>query len=210
MDYLKEWQASGVNQGVTELNVLNLQGTSPLDYLFYADELPRRNDGRVENNWLKRYQHTEAGGWWCSGIDLLTGEEDLWGCFKPDNPRLIDNKTIKYEHPPKASTGVFALRIPLSLWKQIAQKYQVDIAPEAIKNNQPDLGFWQWVIVHPSIPICITEGAKKAGALLSAGYVAIALPGINNGYRVSRDSNGNPQGKSRLIPQLEILANQES
>ncbi|MFM6254572.1 MAG: DUF3854 domain-containing protein, partial [Dolichospermum sp.] len=42
--------------------------------------------------------------------------------------------------------------------------------------------FWQWVLNH-NIPIAITEGAKKAAALLSVGIVAIGLPGINNGYR---------------------------
>ncbi|TVQ47157.1 MAG: DUF3854 domain-containing protein [Gloeocapsa sp. DLM2.Bin57] len=203
MDYQQEWLESAVSESIIDLNVTSLSGTLPQEYLFYSDQLPRRNDGKVKNTLLRRYQHTEAGGWWCSGIDLLTGKEDLWGCFKPDHPRLIENKVIKYEHPPQTSTGVFALRIPLTLWQQIAQKYHIDILPEAINKNQPDLGFWQWVIDHPEIPICITEGAKKAGALLSIGYVAIALPGINSGYRVSHDG----EGKSRLIPQLEILAN---
>ncbi|WP_144052160.1 plasmid replication protein, CyRepA1 family [Gloeocapsa sp. PCC 73106] len=206
MDYFQEWAASGVDEAVTRLNVVSLEGRSPLDYLLYSEELSRRNDGRVESNVLRRYEHTEAGGWWCSGINLLTGEEDLWGCFKPDRPRKIDDKTIKYEHPPKANTGVFALKVPLDLWFAIAKRYDIDILPEDINTNQPDLGFWQWVINHPSLPICITEGAKKAGALLSANYIAIALPGINNGYRVCRDDYGVTTGKSSLIPQLQILA----
>jgi len=58
----------------------------------------------------------------------------------------------------------------------------------------------------PSIPLC-TEGAKKAGALLTAGYAAIALPG-NGGYRVQQDELGNRISKSRLIPQLLKLATQ--
>jgi len=58
---------------------------------------------------------------------------------------------------------------------------------------------------HPSIPLC-TEGAKKAGALLTAGYAAIALPGVNGGYRVQQDELGNRISKSRLIPQLLKLA----
>lgn len=208
MNHRQEWQNSGVDEQLINLNVTALEGTSPLEYLFYSDALPRRNDGRVNNSMLRRYKHTERGGWWCSGVDLLTGGEDLWGCFKPNSPRTShdEHKLIKYEHPPKTSAGVFALRVPLNLWRQLAQRYHQDITPEEINNQLPDLGFWQWVINHPSIPVCITEGAKKAGALLTAGYVAIALPGINSGYRTPRDNLGNRIGKSRLIPQLGKLA----
>ena len=210
MNYLQEWQASCVDEQLTRLNVTALEGSSPSEYLFYSDALPRRNDGRVVNSILQRYTHTEEGGWWCSGVDLLTGEEDMWGCFKPKHPRSSrdQRKLIKYEHPPKAPTGVFALRIPLHLWQRVAQRYHLEILPEDIKQEQPDLGFWQWLATHPNVPLCITEGAKKAGALLTAGFAAIALPGVHGGYRVPRDDWGNRIGKSRLIPQLQKLATQ--
>ncbi|MGB3509724.1 MAG: plasmid replication protein, CyRepA1 family [Microcoleaceae cyanobacterium] len=208
INYLKEWTNSCVDDQLIRLNVVPLEGQRPYEFLFYSDRIPRRNDGRVTSQILKRYQHIEEGGWWCSGIDLLTGEEDLWGCFKPSQPRhsYDQKKLIKYEHPPKTPTSLFALKIPLHLWHQIASRYQVEILPEDIDNNQPDLGFWQWLIAHPQIPLCITEGAKKAGALLTASYVAIALPGIFGGYRVLRDEYGNRIGKPNLIPQLEKLA----
>jgi len=207
-NYLREWGNSCVDDQLTSLNVVPLDGACPLDYLLYADALPRRNDGRVSYNILKRYEHTEQGGWWCSGIDLLTGSDDLWGCFKPSQPRRsVDNgKLIKYEHPPLAPTGLFALRVPLHLWQRIADRYQIPLQPEEIAHNQPDQGFWQWLIAHPEIPLCITEGAKKAGSLLTAGYAAIAIPGIYGGYRIPRDQEGNRIGKSRLIPQLSKLA----
>ncbi len=208
VNYLQEWGFSCVDDQLTRLNVIPLQGSCPSDYLLYADALQRRNDGRVSHNILKRYEHTEQGGWWCSGIDLLTGEDDLWGCFKPSSPRRsVDaGKLIKYEHPPLAPTGLFALRVPLHLWQRIADRYNITLQSEAIDPNQPDFGFWQWLIQHPEIPVCITEGAKKAGALLTAGYAALALPGVYGGYRVPRDSKGDRIGKSRLIPQLLKLA----
>jgi hypothetical protein len=74
--------------------------------------------------------------------------------------------------------------------------------PSALEN----CSFWQWVIKHPEIPITVTEGAKKAGALLTAGYCAIALPGIFNGYRQPKDAQGAKIGLPSLIPQLKILA----
>lgn len=206
MNYLREWQASGVDTELTNLNVVTLQGTSPAEYLLYSDSIPRRNDGRISEGFLQRYAHIDAGGWWCSGIDVLNGDQDIWGCFKPDQPFQRDNKLIKYEHPPKAATGLFALRVTLDLWRKIADRAGIKIDPEAINYQSTDLGFWQWLITHPEVPLCITEGAKKAGALLSAGYGAVALPGINNGYRTPKDDQGKRNGKSHLIPQLAKLA----
>ncbi|WP_019508627.1 plasmid replication protein, CyRepA1 family [Pleurocapsa sp. PCC 7319] len=208
MDYLLEWKASGVDEKLTHLNVVSLQGTSPAEYLLYSNSIPRRNDGRISERFLQRYAHTDAGGWWCSGIDVLSGEEDIWGCFKPEYPRSQDNchKLIKYEHPPKTSTGLFALKVPRHLWQKIADRAGVSLTEADIKPHRADLGFWEWMSNHAEVPLCITEGAKKAGALLSAGYGAVALPGINNGYRTPKDDNGKRIGKSHLIPQLAKLA----
>lgn len=208
MDYIKEWKASCVDEELTNLNVIPLKGSSGAEYLLYSDSIPRRNDGRIGEGFLQRYAHTDAGGWWCSGIDVLTGEEDMWGCFKPDYPRCNydRNKVIKYEHPPQTPTSIFALKVPLSLWSKIADRASTEILPGDIDPTRADWGFWQWLSDRPEIPLCITEGAKKAGALLSAGYAAIALPGINNGYRTPKDSNGRRIGKSHLIPQLQKLA----
>ncbi len=37
--------------------------------------------------------------------------------------------------------------------------------------------------------VVIVEGAKKAACLLSAGYAAIAIPGVNAGYRTPQDES---------------------
>jgi hypothetical protein len=211
VNYLDEWEASGVDPQLTQLNVIPLAGHRPLNYLLSANTLSRRNDGRLSSSWLNRYDHVYAGGWWCSGVDILTGKSDLWGCFKPLQPRqsIDQKKLIKYEHPPQTPTGIFALRVSQEIWQRIAERYHLEITPEAIQADQPDLGFWHWVIHHPEVPLCITEGAKKAGALLSAGYAAIALPGICSGYRVPKDEWGNRTGSPRLIPQLQKLATRQ-
>jgi hypothetical protein len=210
MDYLAEWKASCVDEELTQLNVIPLEGSAAAEYLLYSNAIPRRNDGMVAREFLQRYAHTDAGGWWCAGVDILTGEEDIWGCFKPDSPRACGDrsslKTIKYEHPPKVPTGLFALKITLGIWEKIARRYQIKILPTDLNRDRADLGFWQWLLLHPEIPLCITEGAKKAGTLLSAGYSAIALPGIHNGYRTPKDRSGRRIGKSHLIPQLQALA----
>ncbi|MFM5891731.1 MAG: DUF3854 domain-containing protein, partial [Dolichospermum sp.] len=72
------------------------------------------------------------------------------------------------------ATRAFFLRVPRRIWQMMSDKYGVPIGDYT--------EFWEWVLNH-NIPIAITEGAKKAAALLSVGIVAIGLPGINSGYR---------------------------
>ena len=54
MKYLEEWRDSGVDTELIDLNVTSLGGLSASEYLLYSQELPRRNDGRVRDDILKR------------------------------------------------------------------------------------------------------------------------------------------------------------
>ncbi|NJN48663.1 MAG: DUF3854 domain-containing protein, partial [Alkalinema sp. RL_2_19] len=180
----QEWLDSSINPELIRANLLSLDGAAPYEYLCYADSLPRTNSGRLTTTLLRRYTHIEHGGWWCQGLDPLNDWTPMqWGCFKPDTPRNDNdrNKTIKYEHPLKIPTRAFFLQIP----------------------SQPD--FWATKLADPTQPILIVEGAKKAAALLSRGYAAIALPGVFNGRRVMRDEWGQRYSES-LIPELAIFA----
>ncbi|WP_313656499.1 DUF3854 domain-containing protein, partial [Planktothrix agardhii] len=201
-DFLKEphfieWQGSGVHQNIIGLNVVSLEGYQPAEYLFYSPQLKRLNSGRVSSPLLTTYGHLELGGWFCQGLGQ-------WGCFKPDQPRHDGkSKVIKYEHPPKVPTSIFQLSVSWNIGLKIALKHgygqeysqrlqhhlqlPFNISPahllqgyDSLLNSllsQEDIGFWDWVLEN-NIPITICEGAKKAGALLTAGYVAIGLPGI--------------------------------
>jgi hypothetical protein len=103
-------------------------------------------------------------------------------------------KHRKYETPVNAGARAYFPPIPLTIRQQIAARYNIAV---------PEQGnFWSWLKTS-SIPIIITEGAKKALALLSQGYVAIALYGVNGGYR-SKDNLGNPC-TPYLIPDLVPL-----
>jgi Domain of unknown function (DUF3854) len=271
--HYQEWLNSAIDPGLIALNLLSLDGNVAHDYLLYSDALPRRNGGRLSDGILKRYAHIENGGWWCSTIDPSTGEPRLWGCFKPDTPRidLEKRKPIKYEHPPKEPTEAFFL-IPTRaiVWKIVRRlnsdiyrswlesitaaaddyrhRHSESLSPKELKKfdtlrailghskkgeidrylearvnrlsrqkgslpdhpgvedflQSADNGFWPWAVTI-ALPLTITEGAKKAGALLSAGYAAIALPGIWNAIRTPKDASGDRIGKSYLIPALEIF-----
>jgi len=211
-EHNQEWLDSAVSQSIIDLNVVSLRDFEAYDRLLYGlPESERRNDGRLRDKWLKRYRHCESGGWWISGVDVLDEffGDDLWGQHKPDFPKLTFDrrKQIKYEAPPKQPTGIFALKVPLEIWQAIALRLDVPLPANIVVTPEGRaLGFWAWVIQHPQIPLIITEGAKKAGALITANYVAIALPGVCNGYRQPKDRNGKKNGKPYLIPQLKAFA----
>jgi hypothetical protein len=207
-NHWEEWiVGSAIDPEIAALNVESLNGQKPYESLLYnwesgkvhPDAIWREINRRFGDNWLH-------GGWWCSGVDVLTGEDANWGCFKPDKPRADKSKgfdpnkpkLIKYEHPVKTPTEIFALRVPRHIWQKISSRFNVPIGDYVF--------FWEWVKDHPEIPLVVTEGAKKAGTLLTAGYAAIALPGVRSGYRQPRNEFGHKTGQPYLIPQLQVFA----
>ncbi|MEL6940528.1 MAG: plasmid replication protein, CyRepA1 family, partial [Cyanobacteria bacterium J06598_1] len=78
-----------------------------------------------------------------------------------------------------------------------------DFDTDTLVDTHIDKDFWSWWLSDPTLPVLITEGAKKAGAALSAGHPAIALPGVYNGYR-AKDRLGNPITPT-LIPDIEAI-----
>jgi hypothetical protein len=200
-------KSSGIDLHMVRLNFLSLQGTNAYEYLLISELLPRTNTGMVKASWLERYAHITTGGWWCSGIDPLNNWQMMeWGCLKPNQPRYNHNgKSIKYEHPPRTPTRVFCLRVPLHIWQQVAQRYNLAMPNNiSIAPNGEAIGFWQWVTAQ-NIPIVITEGVKKAAALLTQGYAAIGIPGITSGYRVIKDEFGQVT-RRQMIPDLAMFA----
>lgn len=268
--HYKELQLSAIAPDIAALNFCSIEQNDSFEFLIKNSS--RRNDGRLTDRYLRTYERLEAGGWICTGIDILTMNPSEWGCFKPNEPRWDTEKQkyIKYEHPHGIPTELFCLRMTWGNGFKIAKKAGLgDIyvqrflqengidqaetkagteAGEGFKSpddatrsdgnrwgdrenqrrtsgrnqispieeasilihcaelKKEDLGFWQWVLDTPSLKIILTEGAKKTAALLSAGYVAIGLPGIYGGYR----SKVNEVNSIRhLIPQLELFAQEK-
>jgi hypothetical protein len=209
-EYYELHKESGIHSDLIKLNFFHLEGNDALDRLFISDKLKRTNSGAVSVSILKRYRHVEEGGWWVSGVDVLNNySEDLWGQFKPIKPRFSADKgkIIKYEAPPKHPTGIIALKVSQLLWHRIAELNNIPfVLSSRDHNGHQEISFWSWVVNNPEIPLIITEGAKKAAALISLGYAAIAIPGIFNGYRQPKDEFGRKTGLAKLIPQLQVFA----
>lgn len=86
---------------------------------------------------------------------LLIPLHDVWGDVagyqaRPDVPRMVDGKAVKYETP-------------------IGKRMVVDCHPRV----RPHLG-------DPSRPLLITEGVRKADAAVTAGLDCLALLGVWN------------------------------
>lgn len=105
----------------------------------------------------KKYTHTP--GWWSSGINPRNGQRMgfMHGQFKPNEPIKL----------PKAAKPA----------KYLSSKAQYD----AICLDTGNPKFWLDIIQNISIPVYITEGAKKAASGLTEGYPTLALLGVDMG-----------------------------
>lgn len=173
--YVQEWLDSQVSPGIIDANVRPAEGDDAVDLLTrYAIEQMGGHAAQYATTAViklrQRYHHVLAGGWWVSGLDPLADWSPMdWGQLKPTHPRQRWNdpdKVIKYEAPAKQPT-------------------------RAIFLDGSDAIHWPTVQTDITIPRLWTEGAKKAGAALTQGYAAIALPGVYSGYR-TKDRLGNP------------------
>lgn len=91
--------------------------------------------------------------------------------YRPDRPRLDGNgRPRKYEYPPRATMAV-------------------DVPPSV----RPVIG-------DPSVPLVITEGARKADSAVSAGLTCVSLGGVWN-WRGT-----NPAGGKTALPDWEAIA----
>ena len=191
-NHREEFQASSIVPALAELN-------------FHSTD----DNWRVRQwlNWkaTERWKQCPfTSGWYCHTLDPRTGEPRHWGPFKPDDPLIDTNKgkARKYEHPAGYETLAILLDVDRLTWEAIAHRHRVPITPLMLRlrDRAASPHFWEWVWTY-NLPIIICEGAKKAAALLSAGYVAIALPGVWNGRKKRHGKT-----PERLIPDLQHFA----
>ncbi len=107
-------------------------------------------------------------------MDLKTMKRQTFGQFKPKEPIQLPKvkKPSKYLTPTKSEYDAIAL-------------------------EHPDEDYWQRLIDDPSIPIALDEGTKKAGMLMTLGFVALALCGVWMGLK---------KGGKELVNNLALLA----
>ena len=128
-----------------------------------------------------------------------------WGQFKGDRPRQKGGKVLKYEAPVGQPTRSTWLRVPAAVARLAADRFGLLPPAEVMADSTGNQGaFWRWLDAEPRLPVVITEGAKKAAALLSTGVPAVALPGVHNGAKRTgeRGFGGRRTGPVKLLPDL--------
>ncbi|MEH2357534.1 VapE domain-containing protein [Nostoc sp.] len=125
----------------------------------------REVDKVLNRNTKSRQKHSDhlVPCWMVSGVNPLTGENTLEGVqAKPDvSPLGKDGKVNKY----LGAVGYGAFPLFLNTGVEY---------------------YWQQVIADKSIPVIITEGAKKAGAGLTIGLPTISIPGVSTCRKMGR------------------------
>jgi putative DNA primase/helicase len=95
---------------------------------------------------------------------------------KPERPRTDEKgKVIKYETPKDNGSRAFLPPVDAATRQKIAEVQGVEVPLDG--------SFWDWVAANPQLTKIPTEGPGKALALLSVGYIAIGLTGVNGGFQ---------------------------
>lgn len=185
----KEFRKSAIAPAVAAANFESCGGRKIIEWLTaeklstlgaHAQQYVTADVRRI----VSRIESVAGSGWLFQGVDPLNDFERMeGGCFKSDTPRkgwkrdksgrwLPSNRIIKYE-------------------SQQGKRPQLLVPADPRRAR-----LWLDFLADPSIPLIITEGAKKAAALVSAGYCAVGIPGI---------TMWNMPGTQKLIPDLAAL-----
>jgi hypothetical protein len=139
--------------------------------------------GIIKSKGIYRPEGPPAYGWICKnnrfrqlgGAPIALEQNKSTGVWEPR----------RYHQPKGKPLDIFFPRITVRVWKLVAEKAGLSM-PEfpVVAPNGEALQFWEWVKAT-GCPVVLTEGEKKACGLISRGFAAISIPGINTGYRVT-------------------------
>jgi hypothetical protein len=198
--HAQEWRSSGIDDTLIQLNLVTLSDTETSQGGYEARYPIAETLGWQVTRFGQQARPTQYG-WRVNSYDIFTDGFCDYSQVKLDCPRIDhENYKIRKYESPRKDRGASRAYLSETIWQKIADRYQTPIHAADKEKN-----FWHWVHKN-QLPIILTEGAKKAGSLLSQGYVAIALPGISMGYRHLRDADGNQTGVRQLIPDLQHFA----
>jgi len=165
----------------------------PVYDLLYRDTDPTTNSSSGSAQAKRNYTKCEKAIGWISTngrFRQLAGEPLAFNIKKEKSKGFGKKSTEKleprrYHQPQGKPLEIFFPPVTVAIWELVAAKAGLSMPKfPLIGLDGEALGFWNWVL-ESGCPIIITEGEKKAAALISRGYAAIGLPGIHTGYRVT-------------------------
>ena len=157
---------------------------------FYRDVIRIVSDTEVMPGGEVTYPIAEALNWKVTRFGYQARETLFAALFTNEDGSTWQAKLSRnlkvgkkpYLAPKGGGSRAYFPSVPVVARQHFSQKYGIEFPSEG--------SFWDFVDSHPEITIIFTEGGKKSLCLLSAGYVSIALYGVNSGYR-SKDEWGN-------------------
>ncbi|MBD2261118.1 plasmid replication protein, CyRepA1 family [Pseudanabaena sp. FACHB-2040] len=182
---LQDFRKSAVPDSLTEANVSWIDGDAAVQALAEhkiatvqkVTEYITRPAARI----LEHYRFAAAGGWIAYGC-TLDGESAEVPYFKPIEPRQEPRdgklRVIKYETPARLPALPLLPFVDEETAQTIYARYGV--------RPQEGEGFWD-VVWRCDLPVAITEGLKKALALMAHGVPAVALRGITQWHLKGSD-----------------------
>lgn len=179
---LEEFRLSAIPDRLTHLNIEWHQGVNAVMLLAQGpiESAQKQNSfvGQAIARTLKKYEYLAAGLWATYGT-TIDGEINQTVSVKPVTPRegtenkgfgwRPTGKKVKYDAP----LGSPALPILPFVDRQTAQEIFDKFGVTPLEGEH----FWQ-TVQRCGLPIIVTEGVKKALALIAHRYPAIALRGI--------------------------------
>jgi predicted P-loop ATPase len=130
------------------------------------------DDSEIAERLGRDWGYDGAHGWWVGSIGVVTGKRTAFGQFKPNVPF----PTKKSDKPAKYLTT----------------RNEFDLIALPIRTQEE----WQAILDDPSQMVVIPEGAKKAAALETCGYVTLAVAGV---WNIRQKGKG-------LAPNLKAIA----
>jgi hypothetical protein len=120
---------------------------------------------------------------------FLNEDGSVWQAkiFGPDSQAWLDayqsqgKRTGQYMAPRGNGDTVYFANIPDRIARKIAVRVNPLIESSWLEAKSKGQSFWEWFQETPQVPVIVTEGFKKAAALISQGYAAIALYGCQCG-----------------------------
>ena len=172
---------SGIDPEVYRLSFEPASGRPVYD-LLYRDSDPTTNSSSGSAQAKRNYTKCESViGWIANNRFRQLAGPPL--AFSKKSTGKWESR--RYHQPYGKPLEVFFARVTLRIWKAIAVKANLPMPPSVeIGPDGEAIGFWEWII-SSGCPVTIIEGEKKAAALISRGYAAVGLPGINAGYRIT-------------------------
>jgi len=163
---LQELRESGISQQVIDLNV-KIVDDIEID--------PVTNDvsapiAEALNRRYTRFGHQAKASETAALFTQESGEVWQAKVFKINDEG--NKRTGQYIAPTGIGDVPYLPSVPEGTAKNIAARHGLEA---------PTGSFWQWMIENPEVPVVITEGAKKALALISVGIPAISLYGCQCG-----------------------------